>query len=157
MAASSPPPTPPKPAKPPKPPKPGYRLPEAYLRYTVVIALIVGATVTALAATAAGHADYAVAAGLGALSGSSDLVSRFRENPGRAVTTTPGILYLLLNALASVAALYAIHVFGWTFGASGAGVPVTQVLVAGLAALALFKTSLTVRLGDQPHQSGLTG
>ena len=98
--------------------------------------------------------DYVTVALLGGLVGSGELVSRYRDAPGKALYTRPALFYILLNIAASVAALALTHVFGWTFGATGqpgdATVRWTQVLVAGIGAMALFRTSLfTVRAGDR--------
>ena len=98
--------------------------------------------------------DYVAAAMLGGLVGAGELSSRYRDAPGRALYTRPALLYILLNIAASVAALALARAFGWTFGASGnpgdTTVRWTQVLVAGIGAMALFRTSLfTVRAGDR--------
>jgi len=98
--------------------------------------------------------DYVAAALLGGLVGAGELSSRYRDAPGRTLYTRPALFYILLNIAASVAALALTRAFGWTFGASGkpgdATVRWTQVLVAGISAMALFRTSLfTVRAGDR--------
>ena len=97
--------------------------------------------------------DYVVAAMLGGLVGAGELSSRYRDAPGRALYTRPALFYILLNIAASVGALALSHAFGWSFGASGKGdatVRWTRVLVAGIGAMALFRTSLfTVRAGDR--------
>jgi len=98
--------------------------------------------------------DYVAAALLGGLVGAGELSSRYRDAPGRALYTRPALFYILLNIAASVAALALARAFGWTFGAGGkpgdATVRWTQVLVAGIGAMALFRTSLfTVRAGDR--------
>ncbi len=98
--------------------------------------------------------DYLAAALLGGLVGAGELTSRYRDAPGGALYTWPALFYILLNITASVAALALTRAFGWTFGASGnpgdATVRWTQVLVAGIGAMALFRTSLfTVRAGDR--------
>ena len=83
-----------------------------------------------------------------------ELVSRYRDEPVRALLTPSAVLYVALNAGASLAALALIRAFGWTFGVTGtsddAAVRWTQTLVAGFGALALFRSSLfTVRVGDK--------
>ena len=98
--------------------------------------------------------DYLAAAMLGGLVGAGELSSRYRDAPGRALYTRPALFYIFLNIAASVAALALTRAFGWTFGASGkpgdATVRWTQVLVAGIGAMSLFRTSLfTVRAGDR--------
>ena len=91
---------------------------------------------------------------LGALVGIGELVSRYRDAPDRALRTVPAVFYIGVNIAASVAALYLVRVFGWSFGVDGTKNPAvlewTQVLVAGFGAMALFRSSLfTVRAGDR--------
>ena len=98
--------------------------------------------------------DFVAAALLGGLVGAGELASRYRDAPGRALYTQPALFYIGLNIAASVVALALTHAFGWTFGASGnpgdATLRWTQVLVAGIGAMALFRSSLfTVHAGDR--------
>jgi len=94
--------------------------------------------------------EYQGVALAGALTGLAELVSRYRDQPLSAVTSTPGLGYIAINASASLGALILIFAFDWTFGASGDAVLATQLLVASFGAMALFRTSLfTVRAGDQ--------
>jgi hypothetical protein len=87
---------------------------------------------------------------LGALVGIAELVSRYRDAPRDVLYSLPALLYTALNAAASLLALVLIHAFGWKFGATGDAVRPTQVLVAGIGAMALLRTSLfTVRAGDK--------
>ena len=96
--------------------------------------------------------DYVVVALLGALVGAGELIARYRDAPARAIHNFPAYFYVGLNAVASLAALKLIHIYGWTFGASAApgAVRWTQILVAGTGAMALFRTSLfTLHVGDK--------
>jgi hypothetical protein len=94
--------------------------------------------------------DFLAVALLGALVGGAELVSRYRDAPHAALYTWPALVYVALNVAASVLALALIRGYGWTFNATGAGQRWTQVLVAGVGAMALFRTSLfTVRAGDR--------
>ena len=91
---------------------------------------------------------------IGGLVGGAELVSRYRDAPAGALQTRPAILYVLINLAASVAALALVRTFGWKFGLEtsddAAAVGWTQVLVAGVGAMGLFRTSLfTVRAGDR--------
>lgn len=97
-----------------------------------------------------------VSAGLfGALVALAELISRYRDDPGRAVASLPAFIYLTVNIAASVAAFLSIRAFGWTFGATGATQLLTQVLVAGFGAAALFRSSLfNVTAGDQVVEVG---
>lgn len=101
--------------------------------------------------------DYVLVATLGILVGSGELVSRYRDAPARALANGPAFFYLLLNALASISALFAIHTFGWHFGVASGGEVLrwTQVGAAGTGAMALFRSSLfTVQAGGQDVSIG---
>jgi hypothetical protein len=96
--------------------------------------------------------DYAIVAALGALVGSGELVSRYRDAPAGALRTGPALFYILINIAASIAALFVIRVFNWHFGVTSGDAPVrwTQVGIAGTGAMALFRSSLfTVHVGDR--------
>jgi len=96
--------------------------------------------------------DYAIVAALGGLVGSGELVSRYRDAPAGALSTTPALFYTLINVAASISALFLIHVFKWQFGVTSGDAPVrwTQVGIAGTGAMALFRSSLfTVHVGDR--------
>ncbi|MFE9611223.1 hypothetical protein [Streptomyces sp. NPDC006012] len=95
--------------------------------------------------------DFVAAGALGALVGGAELASRYRDRPSALLGVASAWLYVLLNAAASSGVLWVVHVFGWRFGTASADqAAALQVLVSGLAALALFRSSLfTVRVGDQ--------
>lgn len=91
------------------------------------------------------------AAALGAAVGLAELVTRYRDQPSALLGSISFWLYLLMNAAASAGALALIDVFGWNFGVQDeAPRAVTQVLVAGLAAMTLFRSSLfNLRIGEE--------
>lgn len=94
--------------------------------------------------------DFAVAALLGLLVGLAELVSRYRDAPQQVLYARPALLYLSINGAASAFALALTHFYGWNFGATASAARWTQVLVAGVGAMALFRTSLfAVRAGDK--------
>ncbi|MGB9180908.1 MAG: hypothetical protein WCB68_16875 [Pyrinomonadaceae bacterium] len=101
--------------------------------------------------------DYLAVAFLGALVGAGELVSRYRDEPTRALLTRqggmiPALLYVMINSVAGLAALKLIHVFGWNFGGqeTQSNTRYTQVLVASFGAMALFRSSFfTLRVGGQ--------
>lgn len=96
--------------------------------------------------------DYVIVAALGALVGSGELVSRYRDAPAGALRTGPALLYIFLNFAASIVALFVIRVFNWQFGVTSGAAAVRwmQVGIAGTGAMALFRTSLfTVHVGDR--------
>lgn len=81
---------------------------------------------------------------LGASVGTAELLSRYKDAPSWVLLSVPGIVYIALNVFASLLALAVIQAFDWTFGAKGNGIATTQVLVAGLGSMALFRSSLLV-------------
>jgi hypothetical protein len=94
--------------------------------------------------------SFGVVVVLGGLLSVAELISRYRDDPARAVWSLPAALYVGVNCAASAAALWLIREFGWTFGATGATSATVQVLVAGFGAAALFRSSLfNMTVGDQ--------
>jgi hypothetical protein len=95
---------------------------------------------------------------LGGLLGATEILSRYRDEPLRCVLSWPGLFYILVNMSASLAAFCLSKVFGWTvdFGSFASGElkavlqEWTMVLVAGLSAMALFRSSLFIKkVGDR--------
>ncbi len=96
--------------------------------------------------------DAAIAALLGGVVGASEIVSRYRDAPESAVKTIPAKFYVVLNALASLAALGLIHHNHW-FGDRW-----VQVMMAGVSSMAFFRSSLfLVRAGDKDIGVGPSG
>ena len=94
--------------------------------------------------------DFSAVFLLGALVGIAELVSRYRDAPWKVLTNGPAAAYIAVNGAAAAVAMGLIRAFGWKFGAAADTVRPTQVLVAGIGAMALFRTSLfTVRAGDK--------
>jgi len=102
--------------------------------------------------------DWIAVAALGVLVGIGELVARYSDAPFRALLTTSAVIYVVINAAAAVGALFLIRAFGWEFGigsqqgqpSSDVAVRITQVMVAGLGAMALFRSSLCItRVGDE--------
>lgn len=93
--------------------------------------------------------DYFVVGALGTAVGIGELVARYRDEPMKALRSWSALVYVAVNALASVAALGMIHTFGW-FSADPPNDQsnLTQVLIAGFGAMAVFRSSLfVVRVG----------
>ena len=100
-----------------------------------------------------GWLDWAAVAVLGGVVGASELISRYKDAPGAAIKSWPAIFYIVINSAASVAALGLIHANAW-FAASRW----TQILMAGVSAMAFFRTSLfVVRAGDRDVGIGPSG
>ncbi len=92
-------------------------------------------------------------AALGGLVGSSELISRYKDDPGAALRTLPARFYIAINCAGSVAALGLIHQLKWSENARWA-----QILMAGGSAMAFFRTSLfVVRAGDRDVGVGPSG
>ncbi len=105
--------------------------------------------------TTAGYfAQYLAVALLGAGIGIGELVSRYKDHPTRALISLPGVIYIAINALASVGALGLILTYGWKFGADSDTVVPTRLLVAGLGSMALFRSALS-RCESAAATSGL--
>jgi hypothetical protein len=95
--------------------------------------------------------DYVVVAVLGVFVGASEIVSRYRDAPWRAVWNPAAGAYVAVNAAAAIAALSLTRSFGLTFGADTPGeVRTLQILIAGLSAVALLRTSVfVIRVGGR--------
>lgn len=105
--------------------------------------------------------DYLVVFALGAIVGSAEIVSRYRDAPFRVIKSSNAIFYILINAAAASLALYLIKVFGWDFGIAATEVDqlrTTRILVAGFGSMALFRSALfNVRIGDEDIGVGPSG
>jgi hypothetical protein len=91
---------------------------------------------------------------LGGALGAAELVSRYRDSPKRALFTWPAAFYILINVIASAGAYGLAKAFSWQFNFGDAKDAVARewslVLVCGLGAMALFRSSLFVRrIGDR--------
>lgn len=102
--------------------------------------------------------DWIAAAALGALVGMGELIARYKDAPFRALLTSSAVMYVAINTAAAIGALFLIRAFGWEFGIgsqqgqspSDVTVRITQVMVAGLGAMTLFRSSLFItRVGDE--------
>ena len=89
--------------------------------------------------------DWAAVAVLGGVVGASELISRYKDEPGAAIQSWPAIFYIAINSAASVGALGLIHAGKWFDTPRW-----TQILMAGVSAMAFFRLSLfVVRAGDR--------
>lgn len=97
--------------------------------------------------------DLVTVALLGGAVGASELISRYKDHPTSAIRTWPALFYITINVAASCFALMLINTMGW-FGPSN----LTKVLMAGISAMAFFRTSLfVVRTGDRDVGIGPSG
>jgi len=93
---------------------------------------------------------YALAGLIGAFVGATELIARYRDKPLAAVATIPAAVYVAINAIASATVLAAAEVFGLELSsADDARAQLLQVVVAGLGAMAIFRSAVfTVRVGS---------
>ncbi|WP_327000986.1 hypothetical protein OHA72_38465 [Dactylosporangium sp. NBC_01737] len=93
--------------------------------------------------------SYLISFALGGLVSLGEVISRYRDRPVAALKTPGAFVYLALNGVAGVCALWMARTFNVTFGAQGASAETVQLLVASLGAIAFLRTSLfIVRVGD---------
>lgn len=57
--------------------------------------------------------DWIAVAVLGGVVGASELISRYKDDPGAAIKSRPAVFYIVINSAASVAALGLIHANRW--------------------------------------------
>jgi len=101
--------------------------------------------------------DLALVIALGAGVGASEILSRYRDAPARALANQFGVAYVLVNGIAAGAALGLLHVFDVRFGMDPASDRLrwVRVLAAGTAAMAVLRSSLfTVRAGNEDIRVG---
>ncbi len=95
------------------------------------------------------RADYIVVFYIGAMVGGGELVSRYRDSPQSALPTLPALVYIAVNAAASVAALYFVVVYDLAHSSNAGQMQISRILLGGFGAMALFRTSFfTLRIGD---------
>jgi hypothetical protein len=85
----------------------------------------------------------------GACIGAAELISRYRDAPFVAVRTPSALRYILINALAALAAYALVILFDQNFGFTGRQAAVVQAMVAGFGAMVFFRSSLfTMKVGE---------
>jgi hypothetical protein len=94
--------------------------------------------------------DGVAVAVLSGLVGLTELLTRYRADPKQLTRSLAALVYIILNAAAGLGALSLIHAMGWTFGGETASARrLMQVVVAGLGAIAISRSSLfIVRIGN---------
>jgi hypothetical protein len=101
--------------------------------------------------------DALCAMAFAALVAIGELVSRYRDQPARAVRSLPGLLYVGINAAGALLAWFLIQVFDWKFTTSEnpQAIEWARILMAGFGSSALFRSSLiSMRAGDQVVAAG---
>jgi hypothetical protein len=85
---------------------------------------------------------------IGAVVGAAELISRYRDNPGAASLSRPGLLFIVLNGLAAVLTLFLIRHFELAGVKRDDADPdlVKQALLAGTGAMVIIRSKLfTIR------------
>ena len=88
---------------------------------------------------------YLITAAVGGAVGFVELIARYRDAPMAAVKCMSAVSYILVNAGASVLALYLLRIFGGEslFGEAGSSKQwVSEILVAGLGAMTFMRSSI---------------
>lgn len=103
--------------------------------------------------------DFLAVFTLGALVGCVEVISRYKDAPFKVALSRPGLIYIGINGLVALLALLTVRLFGWTFtdrpDASVEIIRWMQVLLSGLAAMTLFRSSLfNFHLADQDISIG---
>jgi hypothetical protein len=102
--------------------------------------------------------DYMIAAMLGAVVSSGEIVARYRDEPWDTLRSVPALFYMLINALASMAALTIVRILVpvESTGALTIGdihfkqTNLMQVIAAGLGAMMIFRSAFfTLRVNNQ--------
>jgi hypothetical protein len=103
--------------------------------------------------------DYWIVAAVGALLGLCELLSRYRDEPIRAIVNVSAGAYIVINAAAGLLALLLLNVWKVDFGLTAddaVKLRVMLILAAGLGAMAFFRSSFfTFRIGDKDVPLGL--
>ena len=100
-----------------------------------------------------GWLNWAAVLLLGSVIGASELISRYKDDPWAAIKSWPAVVYIAINGIASLGALGLMQANHW-FETSH----LTQIMMAGLSAMAFFRTSLfVVRAGDRDVGVGPSG
>lgn len=101
--------------------------------------------------------QYVLVLLLGGGVGAGELVSRYKDAPGKAIKNTYGLFYITINSAAALLALVAIKALGVNFGINADSssskihaIWILQAMAAGFGAMAIFRSSAFIaRVGDQ--------
>src|SRR5437870_1536063 len=88
---------------------------------------------------------YVLVAVLGAFVGATELMSRYRDAPFLSVATWGSALYIGVNTLAAVIALFLLDTFGQQLLSSysnGLQKDAVRIMIAGFGAIAFLRSSL---------------
>lgn len=95
--------------------------------------------------------EMLLAALIGGAIGLAELIARYRDRPAAALLSPGGLLFVFVNASASIVALIAVTASGWTFGLPATTPPaslvVVRVIAAGLGSAAVLRMSFAPAQG----------
>ncbi|MCC2608007.1 hypothetical protein [Planctobacterium marinum] len=102
---------------------------------------------------------YLITGFIGVVFGATELISRYKEKPFQILLGSHSIIYMMINAAASVLALYIIQINEFTFGIQAnnddAKLVLVKILVAGMASMTLFRSSLfNLKIGESEVNVG---
>src|SRR6185503_11135223 len=87
--------------------------------------------------------NYFVVLAIGAVVGSTELMSRYRDAPFLPLLSLPGIVYIVLNGGAAILAYYLLGVVApEQFGGDAQKTQVYRVLLSSLGAMTIFRSGL---------------
>lgn len=99
---------------------------------------------------------YIVLAGiLGATVGTSELVSRYRDEPSQALRSPPALMYLILNALVSVSVYALLTHYGRTLIPALANDPLMRSITAGFGAMAILRSKFFTLRTEKGEDIGI--
>lgn len=123
---------------------------QPWIRVTVILlmlAVVVGIMLLFLSTDSRAQFGYfAISATLGALVGASEVFSRYRDEPGIALMSVPGLLYCGLNAAIAAFAYGLLREYGQSLLPAAASDRLGASLVAGFGAMAVLRSKIvTIR------------
>jgi hypothetical protein len=101
---------------------------------------------------------YVYVAAIGLLVGGGELISRYKDEPVKALISVPAAIYVLVNVGAAIAALAFLDAFKWVADDHSTKSFLLRVTIAGTGAMALFRSAVfNARVGDKDVGIGLSG
>jgi hypothetical protein len=94
--------------------------------------------------------DACATTAIGVIVGVAELMKRYPARPLSLVRVPGAWLYVTLNGLAAVLALFILHIMDWGFGNDAGVRRISQVFIAGVGAMVLLRASLfTTKVNSQ--------
>lgn len=94
--------------------------------------------------------NYAIVFSIGITVGITEMMARYPDAPFSPLLSVPGLIYFAINGGATMLAYYLVQILSPNTPGQGAARDINQVLIAGLGAMAFFRSGLfTVPIGDK--------